>query len=67
MEKLTLSIDMPSLDGETAASLQAFFYALIDAFDAQYCYLIERYYSHSSQNPHGSSLIQECPEHQDPF
>ncbi len=67
MDKLLLSIKMPTLDGETAASLQAFFYALINAFDAQYCYLIEQYYSQSTQNPQSPSLIHELPEHQDPF
>jgi hypothetical protein len=63
MDKLYLTLEMPPLDGETAASIQAFLYALIDAFDAQYCYSIERYYSELRR----TLILLNKPNDQDPF
>jgi len=50
MDNIPLTINMPLLDGETAAALQQVLYHLLDAFDEQYCYVIERYYQQTRQD-----------------
>ena len=44
MNRTVLTIEIPELSDEAAASIQNMLYSMMDTFDAQYCYQIERYY-----------------------
>ena len=58
-----LTIEMPELSDEAAASLQEVFYTLLDAFDANYYHQITRHYRQSLC----SSGLVEPQKNQDPF
>lgn len=44
MNQTVLTIEIPELSDEAAASIQNMLYSMMDTFDAQYCHQIERYY-----------------------
>jgi len=50
LEYTTLTLQLPQLSGEQAAAIQNVIYAFLEAFDAHYCFTIERYYKDAS-NP----------------
>lgn len=44
MNQTVLTIEIPELSDEAAASIQNMLYSMMDTFDDQYCHQIERYY-----------------------
>lgn len=44
MTQTVLTIEIPELSDEAAASIQNMLYSMMDTFDTQYCHQIERYY-----------------------
>lgn len=61
MDYIYLTLELPQLTGEQAASFQQMLYAFVDAFDTHYDYAIKRYhqsYVEQSQ-PMPSSLVDE--------
>ena len=44
MNRTVLTIEIPELSDNAAASIQNMLYAMMDTFDNQYCHQIERYY-----------------------
>ena len=44
MTHTVLTIEIPELSDEAAASIQNMLYSMMDTFDTQYCHQIERYY-----------------------
>jgi hypothetical protein len=67
MDKIPLTIEMPQIDGETAAAIQEFLYAVLNAFDAQYCFTIERYYKEISSQNHNNQIVNELKDNEVPF
>jgi len=44
MNQTVLTIEIPELSDELAASIQNMLYCMMDTFDTHYCHQIERYY-----------------------
>ena len=72
MEFTTLSIEIPRLSGEQAAMMQQTLYAFLDAFDACYCFAIERYHQDLYNQEHINNsqinnLVHELLNSDEPF
>lgn len=63
MDYIYLTLELPHLTGEQAASFQQMLYAFVHAFDDYYCYDIKRYHQSFAEEvkPMRSSLLDEPP------
>lgn len=68
MDYIYLTLELPHLTGEQAASFQQMLYAFVNAFDDYYLYDIKRYYQSFTEEakPVRSFLLDE-PSSDPPF